>query len=232
MKKLIPMAALLVIAGVGIWWVASSKSDDSPARPHAAALPTPPTPEKKPPAHSSAVASLPPSANGNQPNAASVASPAAPPSQAPTGANSAADARAGLDTAVKDMIGLLDANDVGGFILKYASPKALAGLAQSFSQSRAKAAEFRSANNLPQLPEQSFEDSIRALGSTALAPYGKILLTELKGLQALTPKLNAAGDEATFTLDPALSANLPGNPETITLHQENGHWYADALLPN
>jgi len=119
---------------------------------------------------------------------------------------------------------------MGGFLLKYSSPKILNSMAQSFTLSRAKAAEFRTANNLPQLPDQTFEESLKALGQTTLAPAGRVILSELKALQTTTPKLNIAGDEAVYTLDPTLSATLPGNPESLTLRKENGQWFADALM--
>jgi len=221
MKKLIGLVIALLLGGVLLGWYQNSNQ----AQPSVG--------KTTAPVSKSEVVTAPKQAPTNLSKTQPVAAPVeSSPTLASASAavNSMTDAHVELNTAVTDMIDLLEANDVSGFLLKYSSPKTLAAMAQSFTKSRAQAAAFRTANNLPQLPDQTFEESVKAMGSTNLAPMGKAILAELKALQTTTPKLNAAGDEAVYTLDPTLAGTLPGSPESITLKKENGQWFADALM--
>jgi len=141
-----------------------------------------------------------------------------------------AEDHAELNAAITDMIHMLDANDMGGFLLKYSSPTMLQQMAQSFATSRLKAAQFRAANNLAQLPDQTFEESLQAMQGQPLAPFMKNILAELKALQGVAPTLNEAGDVAEFEIDVPVSATLPDHPDKLHLNKEDGRWYADALL--
>ncbi len=192
MNRKIGLVLVVIALIAGVIWL-FQKPTPAPAAPTVAVAPKPaPTIEAPKPVAKSAVA------------APVAATAAAKPAAAP--AKPGNDPQAELNTAIADMISLIQAQDMLTAVQRYLPPDFLA--------------------KMPPEEKADMEREMTVGLSSPDAQQGMQMMVQvLQGMQTQTPTLNAAGDTATYQLsDPTGRATktVPFN-----LRKIDGKWYVD-----
>ena len=214
MKKLFKLVILLAIAGGIIWWLI--KPSDEP--------PFPPTKTALAPKLEAGNSVLAPRAN-------EVALPAVQPVSAHSTPQADADLepvdRSDLNASISDMLKLIEANDASGYRERYTAPSFVKTMQEHSMIFQKEVEQYRAQQGIPPLPEETFEEARQKLMNMPLNFADSVLLNYLYIIKDQTPKLNADGTQAVFTIDPATAASnsIPANRLKVYFHKENGEWY-------
>ena len=214
-NTLLAVVAAAVIAA-GIWWWQQSPTAPVTPPPPAAAPATPP------PAKPAAVV-VPPKAP--------IAAPVAPPVTVTSSANpvsaSVATVDPSLKAAVSDLIATLEKQDMDGFVQNYLAPNLLETALASAKARMANASPAVQAQleqtlqqQMPQIiqqiTQQIAQDPKREEGFEKMAAALKLVQD--------SPEMNAAGDQATFKINPNGDS---GVPKSVVMVNHNGKWALD-----
>jgi hypothetical protein len=214
MKKYFALGTMLLIVLLTIWWLFAPISPTPPTKAATplAALTSAPRPAQPPPAApTQSVASV---------DTVAAALTAATQSQD--------EARTAVKALVSDEVTALQAGNIGRYYRLFYSPSMIRQLDKSTSNLNVRETKMLAKMGQPPPPQISFEESNPDQPGQPLPGLLQSILVELQSVQNIEPKINAAGNEAEYTLDPSLTKTLFGHPTTLYFHKdsEDGQWHS------
>jgi len=214
MQKLFKLVVLLVIAGIIVGWLIEAFDEPSPVQAKVTRTPNP----------TSGTSVLVPQAN-------QIALPAVPPVSAHSTQQVNADMQpvdhSDLNASISDMLKLLEANDSTNYRERYTAPSMVKTMQEHSVIFQKEVNQYRAQQGIPPLPEETLEEARQKLMNMPLSFAETYLLNYIYIIKDQTPKLNADGTQAVFTIDPATAASnsIPTNRLKVYFHKENGEWY-------